>query len=332
MPTAASASATVRTRTSSMPSHGRRRRRHDGPPEPDAAPPRRAAAGRGPPGAPRRRGRPRRSRPRRRRSAGRRRRWPRRGRRRGRRRARRAARRRRSRRRRPGRRRASPARRSSTASSSASRPPSRPWALRRAGDARRDRHGERLDLDEQRALALHRRHDDRPGHAGAAVGEEQLRRVGHARRGPCPVISNRPSSSVEPKRCLTARSRRRAWWRSPSNDSTVSTTCSSTRGPGQRAVLGDVADEHDRRRPAAWPRRRAAGRTRAPGRPSPATTPSRWSAMVWMLSTTTSAGDVRSMASTTPASDVSAASHRSGPHGPEPLGPQAHLLRRSPRR
>ena len=42
---------------------------------------------------------------------------------------------------------------------------------------------------------------------------------------------------MDPKRCLVARSRRRAWWRSPSNDSTVSTTCSSTRGPASPPSL-----------------------------------------------------------------------------------------------
>ena len=105
---------------------------------------------------------------------------------------------------------------------------------RRAG---RDRHGERLDLDEQRPLALHRRHDDRARHAGAAVGEEQLRRVGHAGEARARSSRTGPSSSVDPKRCLTARSRRRAWWRSPSNDSTVSTTCSSTRGPASAPSL-----------------------------------------------------------------------------------------------
>ena len=46
--------------------------------------------------------------------------------------------------------------------------------------ARRHRDRQRLDLDEQRPLPLHRRHDDRPGDRRAAVGEEQLRRVGHA--------------------------------------------------------------------------------------------------------------------------------------------------------
>ena len=54
---------------------------------------------------------------------------------------------------------------------------------------------------------------------------------------PSPVISNRPSSSVEPKRCLAARRSRSAWWRSPSNDSTVSTRCSSTRGPARPPSL-----------------------------------------------------------------------------------------------
>ena len=38
----------------------------------------------------------------------------------------------------------------------------------------RHRHGERLDLDEQRPRAVHRRRDDRPGHAAPAIGEEQL--------------------------------------------------------------------------------------------------------------------------------------------------------------
>ena len=76
-----------------------------------------------------------------------------------------------------------------------------------------------------------------PGDAGAPVGEEQRRRVGHAGAGRRPVISNRPSSSVEPNRCLVARSSRSAWWRSPSNDSTVSTRCSSTRGPARPPSL-----------------------------------------------------------------------------------------------
>ncbi len=54
---------------------------------------------------------------------------------------------------------------------------------------------------------------------------------------PPSVISNSPSSPVAPKRCLTARRRRRAWWRSPSKLSTVSTTCSSTLGPARAPSL-----------------------------------------------------------------------------------------------
>ena len=52
-----------------------------------------------------------------------------------------------------------------------------------------------------------------------------------------------PNSSVAPNRCFNARSNRNAWCRSPSNDSTVSTTCSSTSWTGQRAVFRDVTDE-----------------------------------------------------------------------------------------
>ena len=48
-----------------------------------------------------------------------------------------------------------------------------------------------------------------------------------------------------PKRCLVARTVRRAWCRSPSTPSTVSTRCSSVRGPGQGPLLGDVAHEHE---------------------------------------------------------------------------------------
>ncbi len=54
---------------------------------------------------------------------------------------------------------------------------------------------------------------------------------------PAVAISNSPSSFVGPKRCFDARSSRSAWWRSPSNCNTVSTTCSSTRGPARPPSL-----------------------------------------------------------------------------------------------
>ena len=55
-----------------------------------------------------------------------------------------------------------------------------------------------------------------------------------------------PTSPAGPKRCLTEVSTRRAWWRSPSKESTVSTRCSTARGTGQVAVLGHVADQEER--------------------------------------------------------------------------------------
>ena len=48
-----------------------------------------------------------------------------------------------------------------------------------------------------------------------------------------------------PKRCLIARSRRRAWWRSPSNAQHRVDDVLEQARPGEGAVLGDVADEHD---------------------------------------------------------------------------------------
>ena len=50
-------------------------------------------------------------------------------------------------------------------------------------------------------------------------------------RKPAPVISNTPISSVGPNRFLTARKMRNWCEPSPSNESTASTMCSTTRGP-----------------------------------------------------------------------------------------------------
>ncbi len=50
-------------------------------------------------------------------------------------------------------------------------------------------------------------------------------------RRPRPVISNTPISSVGPKRFFIARRMRKCCEPSPSNDSTASTMCSTTRGP-----------------------------------------------------------------------------------------------------
>ena len=113
---------------------------------------------------------------------------------------------------------------------------------RRAG---RDRDGQRLDLDEQRALALHRRHDDRSGDARPPIGEEQLRRIGHAREpgarhleqaelvGRAEAVLHRPQQAQGVVALALERQH--------GVDDVLEQA-----GTGERAVLGDVADEHDR--------------------------------------------------------------------------------------
>jgi hypothetical protein len=57
-------------------------------------------------------------------------------------------------------------------------------------------------------------------------------------------MANTPISFTAPKRFLMARTSRKLLCVSPSKYSTVSTMCSSTRGPGQRALLGHMAHQH----------------------------------------------------------------------------------------
>ena len=101
-----------------------------------------------------------------------------------------------------------------------------------AASARAVGDDERLHLDEQRARALEHR-GDRPSRArrrGGRRGTAPTRRA--RRRGPRSVISNSPSSSVRAEPVLQRVQHAAARGaRSPSNESTVSTTCSSTRGP-----------------------------------------------------------------------------------------------------
>jgi hypothetical protein len=128
---------------------------------------------------------------------------------------------------------------------------------------------------------------------------------------PASPISNRPSSWVLPKRCLTARSIRRAWWRSPSKASTVSTRCSSTRGPARLPSL------------VTWPTsttltpRALASPTRRWAQPRtwptvPGAVPRSGSNTVWIESTTTTAGARASRWATIRGSEVSATSHSDG--------------------
>ena len=89
---------------------------------------------------------------------------------------------------------------------------------------------QRLHLDEQGACALDRGGDDRARRVAASLGEQQPARVGHAAQ---PFTRHLEDAELvggaEP--VLQRAQRAQPWSRSPSNDSTVSTTCSSTRGP-----------------------------------------------------------------------------------------------------
>ena len=97
-------------------------------------------------------------------------------------------------------------------------------------------------------------------------------------------------------------------------------------GPGERAVLGDVADEHDRHAAPLGLDDQRPGRTRAPGRRDPAADESCGSATVWMLSTTTRDGRRASMASIDAGQRRLVGQPQVGAHGTEPLGAQADLL------
>ena len=94
---------------------------------------------------------------------------------------------------------------------------------------------------------------------------------------------------MEPKRCLTARRSRRAWWRSPSKASTVSTTCSSTRGPARppSLVTWPTSTTATPRALASCTRRWAHSRTCTT---EPGAEASSGSTTVWMESITTTSG------------------------------------------
>src|SRR5918997_572281 len=70
-----------------------------------------------------------------------------------------------------------------------------------------------------------------PGGTSSSLFERKNAEGSSTSTIPRPVISKTPTSLVDPKRFLRARKTLKLWNRSPSNWSTVSTMCSSTRGP-----------------------------------------------------------------------------------------------------
>ena len=191
---------------------------------------------------------------------------------------------------------------------------------------------QRLHLDQQRTVALDGRHDRRAGDARRGG------RRGTARSGRAPARGRRRSSRTAraPRSSRSGASRRAAGagrdGARPRSTSTVSTTCSSTRGPASAALLRDVTDEHDGEARVAWPPARAGARTRGPGRRSPAPSRASGSCTVWMESIDHDVGAAPGRpARARAASSVSDASHSRGAQRAEPLGPQPHLLRATPR-
>ena len=187
---------------------------------------------------------------------------------------------------------------------------------------------ERLHLDEHRPCTLHGGRDHRARRAVVAVGEEQRRRVGYRERArPRSSRRSRPRGWTRTGACGRAGSAARGE-RSPSNEHTVSTTCSSVRGPASEPSLVTWPDEH------RWPspcsrarrvRRDAHSRTcvtdpGVPGRSG--------SSRVCTESTASTSGRTASTWATTCGSDDSATSHSSGSSTPRRSARLAHLLRR----
>ncbi len=84
----------------------------------------------------------------------------------------------------------------------------------------------------RRAMAAYPRRGEHAGAGYARARSESSTLDGFSTpRSPSPAISKTPISLTEPNRFLVARTIRKTWSRSPSNDNTVSTVCSSTRGP-----------------------------------------------------------------------------------------------------
>src|SRR3954449_2677032 len=159
-------------------------------------------------------------------------------------------------------------------------------------------------------------------------------------RRPKPVISNTPISSVGPKRFFTARRIRNCCEPSPSNDSTASTMCSTTRGPAIWPSL------------VTWPTRMMAAPVLLANRISACAEARTWVTVpgadstvsvhiVWIESITISRGTAPSdSVDTMSSTDVSAASctgASDSPRGaalprptrqPEPLRAQPHLCDR----
>ena len=128
-----------------------------------------------------------------------------------------------------------PAWRFITANNMATRWASSPCATRR-GEPKRMRSTRRLQLDQQRPATVARDRHDAARRRRARARQENRRRIAHLAQAGSPMWKN-ASSPTEPKRFLVARTLRKRLDASLSKYSTVSTRCSSTRGPAMAPSL-----------------------------------------------------------------------------------------------
>ena len=126
-----------------------------------------------------------------------------------------------------------------------------PACVRRAGTPGGAGDGQRLHLDHDRPLALHRGSDRRTGHAGATVAEEQVTRIGHADQTVAGHLEQAELVGRTEPVLRGAEQAQRMVTFALERQHGVDDVFEHARA-GQRAVLGDVPDEDDRRRCAAW--------------------------------------------------------------------------------
>ena len=106
------------------------------------------------------------------------------------------------------------------------------------------RHRERLHFDEQRAFAFEDRNDDRAGDTPTTVGEEEVGRIGYADESGLGHLEQ-PELARRPEPVLDGAQQSKGVVTFPfEREHRVDGVFELTRS-GQRAVLGDVADEDD---------------------------------------------------------------------------------------
>ena len=179
---------------------------------------------------------------------------------------------------------------------------SRPWAERR-GEGRRLGGDQRLHLDEQRPVALQGGHDHRArtrprggrrGTAGSGRARRSRPPLGHLEQaelvGGAEAVLDRPQQA---QRVVAV---------ALEGEHGVDDVLEHP-GPGEAALLGDVADEHDGDAAVLGRAARGGAAHSRTWTTEPGAEPSSGSKTVWMESTTTTSGSISSMWSRTWGSD-----------------------------